>query len=1014
MVDRDTVNYRDTSSFDDSSLQDVQTIKSAILHKQYGKDVRSALAQLPDSLIKLFGDTGGNSNAEVEEARGEFETLGLYEQAQNAGIDKVTVEVQNARTNSSSKTYPTLKERMDNQENDLNNNINSKLAQISAVPEAFANLAALKTKYPTGKAGLFVTADTGHKYIWVNGSWTDAGAYQSSGISKNSIEFDRFETNIRKHIFQGISTPSVTYARGVFNSNFSVTDTASWSFFLYRVKKDDYFLINTINDGTFPSIMSFDEKLNLISSQNSMNINKYTIPEDGYLAVNMYMDLGNKTGIDRATVKISGFANGKFNRKSLIADESTLNYPGYINITDGTISSSITPKDGYATTDFISVVPNSYVLVNAMIGTGSGVIGYDSNKNAVSILSKSVNGNEYSDNKFINIPSNVSFIRISTDTSVPFAVYETKVSKKDYAAQGWNTNVSVSPIGAYNGIEKINSAYPNGNDGIVLNTADGYWYYWQDGSWRKGAIYPISDKRNLLGGVTEVNFPAGSPLDYTYYRQFGRRDFYNDSDSFGIYESDFSTDVFKPKSNINNIAGNSKFTVSQSNGKILFNNPTANGITASQVYGYFPFSTSRLKIDTITGSAKTGLIFGDLSLTNYLAVKVGSSSITGELVLNGAVAKSVQFGISSPNGKTLQVQNTGRALIAFIGTNDQYTEVGRFEFGNVFDGRKEKYTDIWKTFMFASTDSFSSTDSVLISGFNTGIRSGSNSVSIRFLTYEDGTFIQKGNYMYFLVEGTGQTISDLFTQIVRINFKTYEVQSIGAIFELRADGVDEGVLLGDDSIKVVYDRYDQVWKGISNGMEYNDYGNSADRPKLYFETKQNLLEGGIIIVRNAVQVKDILGKNVGTSQTTYSEDFDFYYDANEKLWHITGNMVSGGYIMYTSPNLKNQYTTQSVITSVPAGVRDTGNQFVDFGGTKYITTGGASNNLGLRAYDGTYLGPLNVDVPLSPLTNGPWTTLVPFLDGDKTQIFLLSFDRVDLLQGSYDHGGLYCWKASVY
>ncbi|MCM6832898.1 SGNH/GDSL hydrolase family protein [Leuconostoc mesenteroides] len=194
MVDRDTVDYRDTGSFDDSSLQDVQTIKSAILHKQYGKDVRSALAQLPDSLIKLFGDTGGNSNAEVEEARGGFETLGLHEQAQNAGIDKVTVEVQNARTNSSSQTYQTLKERMDSQENDLNNSINDKLAQISAVPETFANLAALQSKYPTGKTGIFVTADNGHKYIWVNGSWTDSGVYQSVGVADKSIDPIKLKT----------------------------------------------------------------------------------------------------------------------------------------------------------------------------------------------------------------------------------------------------------------------------------------------------------------------------------------------------------------------------------------------------------------------------------------------------------------------------------------------------------------------------------------------------------------------------------------------------------------------------------------------------------------------------------------------------------------------------------------------------------------------------------------------------------------------------------------------------
>ncbi|MDM7646607.1 SGNH/GDSL hydrolase family protein [Leuconostoc falkenbergense] len=195
MVDRDTVDYRDTSSFDDSSLQDVQTIKSAILHKQYGKDVRSALSQLPDSLIKLFGDTGGNSNAEVEEARGEFETLGLHEQAQNAGIDKVTAEVQNARTNSSSQIFPTLKERIDNQESKIDNRIDNKLAQISSVPETFANLAALKNTYPNGRTGIFVTADTGHKYIWANNMWNDAGVYQSVGIADSSVKNNMLANN---------------------------------------------------------------------------------------------------------------------------------------------------------------------------------------------------------------------------------------------------------------------------------------------------------------------------------------------------------------------------------------------------------------------------------------------------------------------------------------------------------------------------------------------------------------------------------------------------------------------------------------------------------------------------------------------------------------------------------------------------------------------------------------------------------------------------------------------------
>ncbi|MGL4690319.1 MAG: metallophosphoesterase family protein [Leuconostoc mesenteroides] len=108
-----------------------------------------------------------------------------------------SVEVQDARTNSSSQTYPTLKERMDNQENDLNNSINDKLAQISVVPETFTNLAALQSKYPTGKTGIFVTVDTGHKYIWSNNSWLDVGVYQSVGIAKGSVSYNNLDSQAK-------------------------------------------------------------------------------------------------------------------------------------------------------------------------------------------------------------------------------------------------------------------------------------------------------------------------------------------------------------------------------------------------------------------------------------------------------------------------------------------------------------------------------------------------------------------------------------------------------------------------------------------------------------------------------------------------------------------------------------------------------------------------------------------------------------------------------------------------
>ncbi|MDM7472178.1 SGNH/GDSL hydrolase family protein [Lacticaseibacillus paracasei] len=67
----------------------------------------------------------------------------------------------------------------------------SSLKGISSVPETFANLAAIQIKYPNGANGVMVAADNGHKYIWANNVWTDAGVYQSVGIADNSIGIEK-------------------------------------------------------------------------------------------------------------------------------------------------------------------------------------------------------------------------------------------------------------------------------------------------------------------------------------------------------------------------------------------------------------------------------------------------------------------------------------------------------------------------------------------------------------------------------------------------------------------------------------------------------------------------------------------------------------------------------------------------------------------------------------------------------------------------------------------------------
>ena len=133
-------------------------------------------------------------------------------------------------------------------------------------------------------------------------------------------------------------------------------------------------------------------------------------------------------------------------------------------------------------------------------------------------------------------------------------------------------------------------------------------------------------------------------------------------------------------------------------------------------------------------------------------------------------------------------------------------------------------------------------------------------------------------------------------------------------------------------------------------MDYQGKGLADNnRPKLYFETKQDLLQGGVIIVRNSVQLKNANGSFFGIG-ASYVEDIDFYYEASSSQWVMTGNTISSGCKTFRSPTLYDGIVQEYTTAEVPAGVRDTGNQFVHFGETVYLTSGGTANRLHLRKY----------------------------------------------------------------
>ena len=166
---------------------------------------------------------------EVTGARGRFADMAGREDAQDAAINQKE-SVINANAN-----YAALKQKDAQQDAVLAQKagkfeLEDKLAQMSLEPEAFENETALKAKYPNGKPGLMVTVDTGHKWLWVEGTWTDCGAYQVTSLGL-------YSQLPGVNLIDGTSTNAVHVGPGAYGKDSNVIDVShrlfnklTWSF----------------------------------------------------------------------------------------------------------------------------------------------------------------------------------------------------------------------------------------------------------------------------------------------------------------------------------------------------------------------------------------------------------------------------------------------------------------------------------------------------------------------------------------------------------------------------------------------------------------------------------------------------------------------------------------------------------------------------------------------------------------------------------------------------------------
>ena len=145
------------------------------------------VAEGAQKVDQMVDDTRNNINQSVQPIRDNLDALNgeiRANRAEQANISQHLAGTQQQIANYDIVTRPEFKTGMDT----MSNAINDRLSKMKTNPIAVSNAGALTTKYPNGADGIFITADTGHKWIYLDGAWKDCGEYQAIGIESEELD----------------------------------------------------------------------------------------------------------------------------------------------------------------------------------------------------------------------------------------------------------------------------------------------------------------------------------------------------------------------------------------------------------------------------------------------------------------------------------------------------------------------------------------------------------------------------------------------------------------------------------------------------------------------------------------------------------------------------------------------------------------------------------------------------------------------------------------------------------
>lgn len=156
------------------------------LEREYQVKTDQMVADGTQKVDQFVAQTKNNINTSLQTSRDNLDALNgeiRANRAEQANISQHLAGTQQQIANYDIVTRPEFKTGMDT----MSNAINDRLSQMKTNPIAVANAGELTKNYPNGADGVFITADTGHKWLYLYGQWKDCGAYQAIGIENEEL-----------------------------------------------------------------------------------------------------------------------------------------------------------------------------------------------------------------------------------------------------------------------------------------------------------------------------------------------------------------------------------------------------------------------------------------------------------------------------------------------------------------------------------------------------------------------------------------------------------------------------------------------------------------------------------------------------------------------------------------------------------------------------------------------------------------------------------------------------------